>query len=74
VIEATDINDLKAALEQARKQTRTTVIVIETDPEKRVPGYGSWWDVPVAEVSQTPSVRTARKRYVKTKAKERYFL
>jgi 3D-(3,5/4)-trihydroxycyclohexane-1,2-dione acylhydrolase (decyclizing) len=74
VIEATDVNDLRAALREARKQTRTTVIVIETDPEKRVPGYESWWDVPVSEIAQPPAVRAARKRYVKSRARERYFL
>jgi len=39
--------ELKAALADARRQTKTRVIVIETDPEKRVPGYESWWDVPL---------------------------
>src|SRR6185436_18837524 len=52
VIKARSISDLKAALEAARKQTRSTVIVVETDSEKRVPGYESWWDVPISEVSE----------------------
>src|SRR5438094_7782757 len=48
-ITARDISQLKSALAEARRQTRSTVIVIETDAEKRAPGYESWWDVPVAE-------------------------
>lgn len=74
VILATDIKGLKAALGEAKRQTKTTVIVIETDLEKRVAGYESWWDVPIAEVSKTASVQAARKNYVKAKAKETYYL
>jgi 3D-(3,5/4)-trihydroxycyclohexane-1,2-dione acylhydrolase (decyclizing) len=74
VIEARDLTELKRALEQARKQTRTTVIVIQTDPSKRVPGYESWWDVPIAEVSEIDAVRRARNDYAKAKTRERYFL
>ncbi|PWU12416.1 MAG: 3D-(3,5/4)-trihydroxycyclohexane-1,2-dione acylhydrolase (decyclizing) [Verrucomicrobia bacterium] len=74
VIPARDIPQLKAALAEARNQTRATVIVIETDPEKRAPGYESWWDVPVAEVSESAAVRTARKDFEVAKQKERFFL
>ncbi len=74
VIEAKDLQALEAALEEARGQARTTVIVIETDMENRVPGYESWWDVPVPEVSKSASVRDAYEAYVKAREKERYFL
>jgi 3D-(3,5/4)-trihydroxycyclohexane-1,2-dione acylhydrolase (decyclizing) len=74
VFTARDIPELKDALEKARKQTKTTVIVIETDPEKRVPGYESWWDVPVAEVSEIASVRKARKEFERAAKQERHFL
>ena len=74
VIAAKDIRELKAALGEARQQTRITVIVVETDPEKRAPGYESWWDVPIAEVSEIPAVKEARKKFEKQVAKERYFL
>ena len=33
------------------------MIVVETDPSHGVPGYDSWWDVAVAEVSEMDSVR-----------------
>ena len=55
-------------------QTRSTVIVIETDAEKRAPGYESWWDVPVAEVSELPAVNRARKEFERAVKKERFFL
>jgi 3D-(3,5/4)-trihydroxycyclohexane-1,2-dione acylhydrolase (decyclizing) len=65
---------LQSALTAAAEQTRTSVIVIETDREQRVPGYGSWWDVPVAEVSEMESVSEAREKYEQALKKERYFL
>lgn len=66
--------DLAAALEQARSESRTTVIVVEVDLNQRVPGYESWWDVPIAEVSEMESVRKAYAAYAAAKEKERYFL
>jgi 3D-(3,5/4)-trihydroxycyclohexane-1,2-dione acylhydrolase (decyclizing) len=74
VIEAKSILELRVALEEAKKQTRTTVIYIETDREQRVGGYESWWDVPIAETSEIASVQSAYQNYAETKKKERYFL
>ena len=70
-IQAQDLPSLQAALEQAKAYDRTTVVVIETDPEQRVPGYESWWDVPVAEVAEMESVRAAREAYVRALGRER---
>ncbi|HWZ82301.1 MAG TPA: 3D-(3,5/4)-trihydroxycyclohexane-1,2-dione acylhydrolase (decyclizing) [Terriglobales bacterium] len=66
--------ELRAALKAARQQSRTSVVVIETAYDQRVPGYESWWDVPIAEVSERESVRAARKKYEDARKKERYFL
>ena len=65
---------LGAETEEARRHDKTTVIVIEVDKEVRVPGYESWWDVPVAEVSNMESVKAAREAYEKAKKRERTFL
>jgi 3D-(3,5/4)-trihydroxycyclohexane-1,2-dione acylhydrolase (decyclizing) len=73
VIEAVDLPTLKAALKEASEQTKTTVIVIETDREQRVPGYESWWDVPVAEVAEMESVRAVYDNYKTAREKERYY-
>ena len=62
------------ALLEAHRQTRATVIVIETDSEKHAPGYDSWWDVPVSEVSEMSSVRKARKEFEAAVRKEKFFL
>jgi 3D-(3,5/4)-trihydroxycyclohexane-1,2-dione acylhydrolase (decyclizing) len=74
VIEAGDLPGFKAALAEARDQPRTAVIVIETDREQRVPGYESWWDVPVAEVSEMTAVREAYAAYRSAREKERHYL
>ena len=73
-VRAVTCGDLERALEEARRQDRTAVIVVEVDKEMRVPGYESWWDVPVAEVSQREAVQNARAQYEKARKKERYFL
>ena len=74
VIQAKTGDDLRRALEEGRRQERTTVIVVEVDKEVRVPGYESWWDVPVAEVSEMESVKLAREAYEEGKKRERNFL
>ncbi len=73
-IKAGSIKELKAALEEAKKSDRLTVIVIETQPGVGVPGYDSWWDVAVAEVSQIEDVRKARAQYVEARKLERHHL
>ncbi len=65
--------ELRKALIEARQRQQTSVIVIETAYDQRVPGYESWWDVAIAEVSQSESVRTARAKYVQAKKKQRTF-
>jgi len=74
VFEAADLPALVEALEQAKVQERTTVVVVETDREARVPGYESWWDVPVAEVSETEEVQAASEEYRSAVDKERNYL
>jgi 3D-(3,5/4)-trihydroxycyclohexane-1,2-dione acylhydrolase (decyclizing) len=71
---AGSLAELKAALAHAKSSQQTSVIVVETDREVRVPGYESWWDVAVAEVSESKSVQEARSRYEKARQKERYHL
>jgi 3D-(3,5/4)-trihydroxycyclohexane-1,2-dione acylhydrolase (decyclizing) len=74
VFRATDIDSLNIALGEARKEQHTTVIYIKTVPERKMAGYGyAWWDVPVAEVSESESVQKARENYELQKKKQRYF-
>ena len=73
-LQAATLAELKDALRTAKTLDRTTVIVVETDPNVGVPGYESWWDVAVAEVSEMESVREARARYEEARKNERYHL
>jgi 3D-(3,5/4)-trihydroxycyclohexane-1,2-dione acylhydrolase (decyclizing) len=73
-LKAATLDELKQALLKAKTLDRTTVIVVETDPAIGVPGYESWWDVAVAEVSEMESVRAARALYEEARKHERYFL
>jgi 3D-(3,5/4)-trihydroxycyclohexane-1,2-dione acylhydrolase (decyclizing) len=65
--------ELQAALVAGRRQGRTSVVVVETAYDQRVPGYESWWDVPVAEVSGRDTVRAARRSYEEARKKQRFF-
>jgi 3D-(3,5/4)-trihydroxycyclohexane-1,2-dione acylhydrolase (decyclizing) len=60
---ADDIHTLKSALENARNAERTYVVVIDTDPIAATDAGGAWWDVPVAEVSESTSVNKASEIY-----------
>jgi len=73
VIECKTYDDFVEAFKESRKTDRTTVICIQNDRYIGVPGYESWWDVPVAEVSEMDSVKQARKEWEKNIKLERYF-
>jgi 3D-(3,5/4)-trihydroxycyclohexane-1,2-dione acylhydrolase (decyclizing) len=73
-VKAGTLDELKQALKEAKGMDRTTVIVVETDVTVGVPGYDSWWDVAVAEVSEMESVREARARYEEARKRERHFV
>jgi 3D-(3,5/4)-trihydroxycyclohexane-1,2-dione acylhydrolase (decyclizing) len=66
-------SELREALERAKQETTTTVIHVPVQKHATVPGFESWWDVPVAEVSTVATVREAREEYVENEAKERFF-
>lgn len=74
VIRATDRDSLVAALGQARKNMKATVIYIETNLYRTVKGYNAWWEVPVAEISSSPSVREAFETYRENKKSQRIYL
>ncbi len=65
--------ELEHALADMRTHTVTTAVVVETDKEARVPGYESWWDVPIAEVSEIQTTRDARAAWEQAVRKERRY-
>ena len=75
VFRTKNIPEFEKALADASKETTTTVIYIETVPERKIAGYGfAWWDVPIAEVSESEAVNQARENYLEQKKNQRYFL
>jgi 3D-(3,5/4)-trihydroxycyclohexane-1,2-dione acylhydrolase (decyclizing) len=74
VIRAQTVGELKGALAEAKSVERTVVIHIPVDRYQGVPTYESFWDVPVAEVSEMESVRAAREEYAENRRAERRYL
>lgn len=74
VVTAATRGELEQALLQVPSNSGTSVVVVETDYHERIPGYESWWDVPIAETSEMESVRAARHNYVEARKKEKYAL
>jgi len=71
VIRCRSVADLRAGLEEAKREESTVVLAIEVDRYEGVPSYESWWDVPVAEVSSVDAVRAARRAYEQARERER---
>jgi 3D-(3,5/4)-trihydroxycyclohexane-1,2-dione acylhydrolase (decyclizing) len=63
VIRCGTIDELRSGLEAAKGEDSTVVLAIEVDRYEGVPDYDSWWDVPVAEVSEVEAVQAAHGAY-----------
>lgn len=61
----TNEEELIAALEDAKKQSVSTLIDVKVLPKTMVHSYGSWWHVGVAEVSEKERVQQAYENAVK---------
>jgi 3D-(3,5/4)-trihydroxycyclohexane-1,2-dione acylhydrolase (decyclizing) len=74
VIRAGDIEELRDALVAAKAIDRTVVIYVRADRYEGVPDYEGWWEVPVAEVSESDGVRKARQEHERGAARRRWHL
>lgn len=61
VYRANNREELVAAIEDAKKQTQSTLIEMKVLPKTMTDGYDGWWHVGVAEVSEKESIRQAYK-------------
>ncbi|REJ07247.1 3D-(3,5/4)-trihydroxycyclohexane-1,2-dione acylhydrolase (decyclizing) [Microbacterium bovistercoris] len=68
------IDDLKAAVAQAKASDRSTFIQVNSDPLLYAPDGEGWWDVPVAETAELASTRRARAEYETQVAAQRPLL
>ncbi|TLS49598.1 3D-(3,5/4)-trihydroxycyclohexane-1,2-dione acylhydrolase (decyclizing) [Paenibacillus antri] len=60
---ATTVDELKAALESAKRDAVSTLIHIPVLPGTNTDGYGSWWRVDAAEVSTDEKVLASREAW-----------
>ena len=74
VIRAANVDELRDALVAARAIDRTVVIHVRTDRYEGVPGYESWWQVPVAEVSGSDDLKAARFEHEQGLKRQRWHL
>jgi 3D-(3,5/4)-trihydroxycyclohexane-1,2-dione acylhydrolase (decyclizing) len=74
VYRVSDGSTLEQALASSRAADRTSVIYVPVDPSVGVAGYESWWDVPVAEVSEQTEVQKARETWKAGKKRQRSYL
>ncbi len=73
VIKVANVRELKVALQEAKSVDITTLIYIEVDRKKAVPGF-AWWDVAVAQVSEKSEVEKSLRTYRENKKSQRYYL
>jgi 3D-(3,5/4)-trihydroxycyclohexane-1,2-dione acylhydrolase (decyclizing) len=74
VIRTKTVDELRAALADARGADGPVVVHIETDRYEGVPSYDGWWEVPVAEVSEDPAVQAAREAFERDRKAQRQYL
>ncbi|GAB3386798.1 3D-(3,5/4)-trihydroxycyclohexane-1,2-dione acylhydrolase (decyclizing) [Amycolatopsis echigonensis] len=74
VLRASTVDEFRTAVKQAKANSTTTVVHVETDLLGPNPPGSAWWDVPVSEVSDLDSTREARETYAETKRQQRPYL
>ena len=77
VIEVHSRDELEQGVREAKAwpaDAGPVVIHVETDPTVSAPDSQAWWDVPVSEVSELDSTRSAREDYVEHKTRQRTFV
>lgn len=67
------LEELEAALEDAKKQKVSTLIDIKVLPKTMTDGYNSWWNVGTAAVSEKPEGKAAYARVLEGREKARLY-
>jgi 3D-(3,5/4)-trihydroxycyclohexane-1,2-dione acylhydrolase (decyclizing) len=73
-IHADNEPEFRAALTKAKTADRTVVIHVPVQIDAQVPGFESWWDVPIAEVSNEPGVQKAHADYLRDRGRQKVFI
>ena len=70
---ATNLEELKEALTDAKKQTVSTLIDIKVLPKTMTDGYDSWWNVGLASTTENETQKAAYDRLLADRAKARKY-
>ena len=70
---AKTLGELEEALEDAKKQKVSTLIDIKALPKTMTDGYGAWWHVGIASVSDNENVQKAFENKEKNRKKARKY-
>ena len=70
---ATTLEELKDALEDAKKQTVSTLIDIKALPKTMTDGYGAWWNVGLASTTCVPAQQVAYENLVNNRKNARKY-
>ena len=65
--------EVREALAEARRETRSCMIVVETEPYRFTPDAGVWWEVVGAEVTGDPKTRELVEAREAGRAKQRFY-
>lgn len=66
-------DDLRTALREAREETRSCVIVVETEKHRYVPPSEVWWDIAVAEATDDPVTQGLRAEFEERRRLQRLY-
>lgn len=66
-------DELRQALREAHEERRSCVIVVETEPYRRLSDSGVWWDVATAEASNDPVTQELRQVYEEGRRLQRFY-
>lgn len=67
------VAELKAALKDSKKQTVACLFDLKVLPKTMTDGYGAWWNVGIAAVSEKESVREAAREVMEHRAQARKY-
>ena len=70
---ARTLEELKAALLDAQKQTVSTLIDIKAMPKTMTDGYGAWWNVGLASTTENENQKKAYDNLIENRAKARKY-
>ena len=70
---ATTLEELKAALEDAKHQTVSTLIDIKVLPKTMTDGYNSWWNVGLASTTSVEAQKQAYENLIQSREKARKY-